>query len=114
MLRSCLYRRALVFRYLLAPVLPSLFKADHELVTRVGLLTKPEALDDEIDVYWHHPSNRSFPRRVMCIRVSTRRVRRLFGLLMPRAAPVAQNDPPGATADDGEWSTPPWRVPPRQ
>jgi hypothetical protein len=106
MMRSCVYRRTLLLWPFLALLVPGYFKADHELITRIGLLTKPASLDDEIDVFWHDISNHTFVRRVLCLRVSTQRVRNLFNLLMPQPPSMAQND---AGPDVDERSSPPWR-----
>jgi len=110
MLRCCLYRRALIVRPVLALMAPRFFAADGELIARVGVLTTPEALDDEIDDFYHHDDNRSFLRRVLYLRVSGRRVRRLFGRLMPAAAPPAPDETGGAEPDGDGWSALPWRI----
>jgi hypothetical protein len=95
MLRRCLYRRTLMFRRLLAFFSHGYFAADYDLISAVGLLREPEALHDEINTFLDHPANRGFLRRVLRLRVSTRRVRHLFNTLMPCAASLRRNDASG-------------------
>lgn len=92
MFRCCLYRRTLIFRHLLAVFSRSYFEADHELISRVGLLTASETLDDEIDIFYNNSTNRSFLHRVLRLRVSARRVQRLFDALMRRGAYANRDD----------------------
>ena len=96
MLRCCLYRRTLIFRSLLALFSHNYFAADYDLISGVGLLTNLQGFDGEIDAFFHHPANHGFLRHVLRLRVSTRRVRRLFNTLMRRAASPARNDAMGA------------------
>ena len=86
MLRCCLHRRALIFLPLLSLFAPNHFEADYELITGVGLMRTTEALNDEIHAYYDHPDNRRFLRRTLRLRVSVKRLRRVFGSLMKRPA----------------------------
>jgi hypothetical protein len=90
MLRCCLYPRARFIQPLLAIIWPGHFKADYELISRVGRLTELGALDHEIGEFHDHPANRGFLRRTLRLRISTKRLRRNFCSLMRRpASPTA-------------------------
>jgi len=92
MLQSCFHRRALIFLPFLSRISPGHFEADYELISVVGLMRNPESFNDEIRAFHDHPHNRRFLRRNLRLRVSVKRLRRVFGSLMklPVAAPVAK------------------------
>jgi len=82
MLKRCIHRRAIIFVPFLMVIDRGYFDADIELITAVGRLRSADSLQEEIDAFHIHPDNRSFARRIMCIRISTRRLRREFLSLM--------------------------------
>lgn len=86
MFRRCLYRHARLFRPFLRSLMDDYFDADAELILGVGSLRRAEDLDDEIAAFFSCRCGRSFLRRVLRLRLSTRRVRDLVYTLMPGTA----------------------------
>jgi hypothetical protein len=65
---------------LLRPVLvlkANYFAADHEFVLRVGRLMRLGGFEAEVQDFLYDPNNRGFLRRVLKLRVSARRLRRV-------------------------------------
>jgi hypothetical protein len=81
----CMYWRALILSPVLWLLRKEHFGADFELISNVGFICKREELDVEIDAYAMHVDNRNFSRRVLRLRISTKRVRHVVKSLM-RAA----------------------------
>lgn len=79
--RAVLWRALHPLAQLLYPVLAlprDCFEADYELIRTVGRMTHLRDFDLEVLTHSHHPANRSFARRILKLRVSSRRLRVLM------------------------------------
>jgi len=65
----------------------NLFAADRELVEAVAYALSMAEVRHAIDDYWSHPANRSWLRRMLGLRISTLRLRRLASDYVPFALP---------------------------
>lgn len=71
------------------------FEGDREFISGVGLLTRSRDFDAEAADFLDHPSNRWFPRRVLKLRVSTYRLRRIVReILRDGSSQPFKADPP--------------------
>jgi len=75
-LKRSLYPVARLLRPVLA-LKANYFAADREFIRGVGQLTLSGDFDSEAQDYLDHPTNRGFLRRVLKLRVSGRRLRRM-------------------------------------
>lgn len=75
---AALHRRALVLAPLIMLTNEAFFAADLELIAAVARLHKSDQLEEEIRDFREDPRNRDWARRVLKLRVSTRRLRRLL------------------------------------
>ena len=84
-LRLCMARRAL-------PILLSMpnsrfFDADRQLIQTVEQAIAMEEVRDAIDDYWSDPASNTWLRRVVGLRLSTSRLRRVASEYLPFAKP---------------------------
>ena len=79
-----LHRCALPFVFLLRLFSPDFFIADEDFLRGVGLARKPGNLDDEIAQFHSHHDNRNPLRRLLLMRVSARRVMRIWKRVMEK------------------------------
>jgi len=84
-LRLCVARRALPILLLMPN--SRFFGADRELIQTVERASTMEEVQDDIDYYWSQPANKTWLRRVVGLRLSTSRLRRVAGEYLPFAKP---------------------------
>jgi hypothetical protein len=98
----CLYRHA----WLIAPVImlfnESYFAADWDLISRVGDSASRRRVKEEIDDYFHHPTNTGWVRLGLRVRLSSHALRSLARQYL---------DEPLAGAESETGSGPPWPKP---
>jgi len=78
LLRRCLYLHALVLYWPLLLLGPGYFAADLDFVRGAGELKYRRELRNEIAEFRYHPAGRGFMHRVLRLRVSADRLRRIF------------------------------------
>lgn len=84
----CLYPHARLLHGLVTLVAPDHFAADRELIREMLRLTDPAESRFEIKAHRHKPAAGGVLRRRFCLRLSTRRLRRLVWATFRPAAPV--------------------------
>ena len=77
-LRRALYPHARVVYWFIVRLQPEFGEADRDIVEGVGRLMRLRDFGDEAEDFAHHSGNCRFLRRRFRLRVSTRRLRRLF------------------------------------
>jgi hypothetical protein len=86
LVRRCLHRRARPFYWLLG-LKREYTSPDFEFVRSVGELRNRRQFRDEAAEYFYHPGNNSFLRKVLRLRLSSRRLQAVFEELMGRSNP---------------------------
>lgn len=76
-LNKCLYPHARLCGWLVAFFNRRHFEADYDFVHDAGRLMRFRDFDLAVDEFLYHPGNRGFVRRVLRVRASSQRLRRL-------------------------------------
>jgi hypothetical protein len=77
-----LHRCALPFYPIIRLLAPGYFDADHELLRSIGAARRTEDMGNEVAFFHGHHDNQRFLRRVLRIRISGRRIARIWREVM--------------------------------
>ena len=92
---KCLPAYAAPVAWLMGGMSGSFFDADRDLLAGVALAARSEQISEEVRDFFEHPANRRWPRRVLRLRLSTARLRRLARHYLADApASGADSNPP--------------------
>lgn len=101
-LNQCLYPHVRLCGWLVTLFHRRYFEADYDFVHDAGRLMRFRDFDLAVDEFLYHPGNRGFWRRVLRVRISSQRLRRLVRTtLHPRVADEAVTDEAGTQVPFG-------------
>lgn len=99
LLKHALYPHARLVRPFLEFLRPNYFAADNDFVCDVAQITRYHEFFDSSIEFVHHPENRGLMRRLLRIRVSTDRMRRIVRRTL--RVPVSKDDDQGTMSPMG-------------
>ncbi|MFH1499790.1 MAG: hypothetical protein ABII82_18415 [Verrucomicrobiota bacterium] len=91
LLQECLYPHARLLRGIWQYLFPEVFSPDIDLIDAVASLRRRSQFNDCLYAYHHHPLNKGPARKLLRIRLSIRRLKRVFEECIP---PAPDSRPP--------------------